>query len=113
MEIEVKSQSDNEIVFIIRDAEVPFVNAIRRCAMVNVHVNHAYNIWATIINSFVNFEFQLLHARRMMRIYRPNLQLTIRLAQRVEIIELRQPFSDNDYVSPISLHIPQANLHKQ
>ena len=36
MEIEVKSQSDNEIVFIIRDAEVPFVNAIRRCAMVNV-----------------------------------------------------------------------------
>ena len=36
MEIEVKSQSDNEIVFIIRDAEVPFINAIRRCAMVNV-----------------------------------------------------------------------------
>ena len=36
MEIEVKSQSDNEMVFIIRDAEVPFINAIRRCAMVNV-----------------------------------------------------------------------------
>ena len=36
MEIEVKSQKDDEIVFIIRDAEVPFVNAIRRCAMVNV-----------------------------------------------------------------------------
>ena len=36
MEIEVKSQSDNEMVFIVRDAEVPFVNAIRRCAMVNV-----------------------------------------------------------------------------
>ena len=36
MEIEVKSQSDNEIVFIVRDAEVPFINAIRRCAMVNV-----------------------------------------------------------------------------
>ena len=36
MEIEVKSQSDDEIVFIVRDAEVPFVNAIRRCAMVNV-----------------------------------------------------------------------------
>lgn len=36
MEIEVKSQSDDEIVFIIRDAEVPFVNAIRRIAMVNV-----------------------------------------------------------------------------
>ena len=36
MEIEVKSQSDDEIVFIIRDAEVPFVNAIRRMAMVNV-----------------------------------------------------------------------------
>ena len=36
MEIELKSQSDDEIVFIIRDAEVPFVNAIRRCAMVNV-----------------------------------------------------------------------------
>ena len=36
MEIEVKSQSDDEIVFIVRDAEVPFVNAIRRTAMVNV-----------------------------------------------------------------------------
>ena len=36
MEIEVRSQSDDEIVFIVRDAEVPFVNAIRRCAMVNV-----------------------------------------------------------------------------
>lgn len=36
MEIEVKSQTDDEIVFIIRDAEVPFVNAIRRYAMVNV-----------------------------------------------------------------------------
>ena len=36
MEIELKSQSDNEIVFIVRDAEVPFINAIRRCAMVNV-----------------------------------------------------------------------------
>ena len=36
MEIELKSQSDNEMVFIVRDAEVPFINAIRRCAMVNV-----------------------------------------------------------------------------
>ena len=36
MEIALKSQSDNEIVFIVRDAEVPFVNAIRRTAMVNV-----------------------------------------------------------------------------
>ena len=36
MEIEIKSQSDDEIVFIVRDAEVPFMNAIRRCAMVNV-----------------------------------------------------------------------------
>ena len=36
MEIELKSQSENEIVFIVRDAEVPFVNAIRRVAMVNV-----------------------------------------------------------------------------
>ena len=36
MEIEVKSQSDDEMVFIVRDAEVPFINAIRRCAMVNV-----------------------------------------------------------------------------
>ena len=36
MEIEVKSQSDDEIVFIVRDAEVPFINAIRRVAMVNV-----------------------------------------------------------------------------
>ena len=36
MEIEIRSQSDDEIVFIVRDAEVPFMNAIRRCAMVNV-----------------------------------------------------------------------------
>ena len=36
MEIELKSQSNDEIVFIVRDAEVPFINAIRRCAMVNV-----------------------------------------------------------------------------
>ena len=36
MEIEVRSQSDNEMVFVVRDAEVPFINAIRRCAMVNV-----------------------------------------------------------------------------
>ena len=36
MEIELKSQSDDEIVFIVRDAEVPFINAIRRAAMVNV-----------------------------------------------------------------------------
>ena len=36
MEIELKSQSDNELVFIVRDAEVPFMNAIRRVAMVNV-----------------------------------------------------------------------------
>ena len=36
MEIEVKSQDDNEIVFIIRDAEVPFVNAIRRTAMMSI-----------------------------------------------------------------------------
>ncbi|MBQ8017197.1 MAG: DNA-directed RNA polymerase subunit D [Methanobrevibacter sp.] len=36
MEIEVRSQSDNEMIFIVRDAEVPFINAIRRCAMVNV-----------------------------------------------------------------------------
>ena len=36
MEIEVRSQSENEIVFVVRDAEVPFINAIRRCAMVYV-----------------------------------------------------------------------------
>ena len=36
MEIEVRSQSENEMVFVVRDAEVPFINAIRRCAMVNV-----------------------------------------------------------------------------
>ena len=36
MEIEVRSQSDDEIIFIVRDAEVPFINAIRRVAMVNV-----------------------------------------------------------------------------
>ena len=36
MEIELKSQNDDEMLFIIRDAEVPFVNAVRRTAMVNV-----------------------------------------------------------------------------
>ena len=36
MEIEVRSQTDDEMIFVVRDAEVPFVNAIRRCAMVNV-----------------------------------------------------------------------------
>ena len=36
MEIEVRSQKDNEMIFIVRDAEVPFINAIRRVAMVNV-----------------------------------------------------------------------------
>lgn len=36
MEIEIRSKTDDEMVFIIRNAEVPFVNAIRRCAMVNV-----------------------------------------------------------------------------
>lgn len=36
MEIEVKSKNENEVVFIIRDAEVPFVNAIRRIAMIKI-----------------------------------------------------------------------------
>jgi len=36
MEIEVKSKDENEIVFIVRDAEVPFINAIRRIAMMEV-----------------------------------------------------------------------------
>ena len=36
MEIEVRSQKDNEMIFIVRDAEVPFINAIRRVAMVDV-----------------------------------------------------------------------------
>ena len=36
MEIEVRSQNDDEMIFIVRDAEVPFINAIRRVAMVNV-----------------------------------------------------------------------------
>ncbi len=36
MEIEVKSKKDDEIIFIIRDANVPFVNAIRRAAMMSV-----------------------------------------------------------------------------
>ncbi len=36
MEIEVKSKKDDEIIFIIRDADVPFVNAIRRTAMMSV-----------------------------------------------------------------------------
>ncbi len=36
MEIDVKEQDENSMVFIIRDAEVPFVNAIRRMAMMRV-----------------------------------------------------------------------------
>lgn len=36
MEIEVKNQTDDELIFIIRDADVPFVNAIRRIAMMEV-----------------------------------------------------------------------------
>ncbi|WP_067257217.1 DNA-directed RNA polymerase subunit D [Methanobrevibacter cuticularis] len=36
MEIEVKNKDENEITFIIRDAEVPLVNAIRRIAMMEV-----------------------------------------------------------------------------
>ena len=36
MEIEVRSQNDDEMIFIVRDAEVPFINAIRRVAMVDV-----------------------------------------------------------------------------
>ncbi|MCL2114756.1 MAG: DNA-directed RNA polymerase subunit D [Methanobrevibacter sp.] len=36
MEIEVKEKNENEIVFIIRNAEVPFVNAIRRIAMMDI-----------------------------------------------------------------------------
>lgn len=36
MEIEVKEKNENEIVFIIRNAEVPFVNAIRRIAMMEI-----------------------------------------------------------------------------
>lgn len=36
MEIDVKKQDENEMVFIVRDAEVPFVNAIRRSAMMQV-----------------------------------------------------------------------------
>lgn len=36
MEIDVKKQDGNEMVFIVRDAEVPFVNAIRRTGMMQV-----------------------------------------------------------------------------
>ena len=36
MEIELKEKNGNEIVFIIRDAEVPFINAIRRIAMMEI-----------------------------------------------------------------------------
>ena len=36
MEIDVKKQDGNEMVFIVRDAEVPFVNAVRRSAMMQV-----------------------------------------------------------------------------
>ncbi|ADC46759.1 DNA-directed RNA polymerase subunit D RpoD [Methanobrevibacter ruminantium M1] len=36
MEIDVKKQDENSMVFIVRDAEVPFINAIRRIAMMRV-----------------------------------------------------------------------------
>jgi DNA-directed RNA polymerase subunit D len=36
MEIEVREKNGDELVFIIRNAEVPFVNAIRRIAMMEV-----------------------------------------------------------------------------
>ena len=36
MEIEVKSQIGDELVLVVRDAEVPFINAIRRTAMMDV-----------------------------------------------------------------------------
>jgi len=36
MEIELKEKNENEIVFIIRNVEVPFVNAIRRIAMMEI-----------------------------------------------------------------------------
>jgi DNA-directed RNA polymerase subunit D len=36
MEIDVKSKTDNELVFIIRDADFTFVNAIRRICMMEV-----------------------------------------------------------------------------
>jgi len=36
MEIEVKEKNENEMVFIIRNAEVPCVNAIRRIAMMEI-----------------------------------------------------------------------------
>ena len=36
MKIDVKEQDENSMTFIVRDAEVPFVNAIRRIAMMKV-----------------------------------------------------------------------------
>ena len=36
MKIEVKEQDENSMTFIVRDVEVPFVNAIRRIAMMKV-----------------------------------------------------------------------------
>ncbi|MDL2246597.1 DNA-directed RNA polymerase subunit D [Methanobrevibacter sp. OttesenSCG-928-K11] len=36
MEIEVKSQIGDELVLVVRDVEVPFINAIRRTAMMDV-----------------------------------------------------------------------------
>lgn len=60
MEIEVKSQTDDEIVFIIRDAEVPFVNAIRRAAMVDVPKLAIENV-NIIKNSSAMFNEVLAH----------------------------------------------------
>ncbi|WP_409199529.1 DNA-directed RNA polymerase subunit D [Methanobrevibacter sp. DSM 116169] len=36
MEIDVKSQNDDEMTLIVKDVEVPFINAIRRSAMMDV-----------------------------------------------------------------------------
>jgi DNA-directed RNA polymerase subunit D len=36
MEIEVKSQIGDELVLVVRDVEVPFINAVRRVAMMDV-----------------------------------------------------------------------------
>ncbi len=36
MEIEVKEKDENEIVFIIRNIDIPFINAIRRIAMMEI-----------------------------------------------------------------------------
>ncbi|MCL2686946.1 MAG: DNA-directed RNA polymerase subunit D [Methanobrevibacter sp.] len=60
MEIEVKSKDENEIVFIVHNAEVPFINAIRRIAMMEVPKIAVEDV-NVIINDSAMFNEVLAH----------------------------------------------------